>query len=246
MRQWDRSQTSNFWQQSRAFLWLSVFSNNNSTEYQERPSWVLQMWSNRLGAGAPPRSPLAAPSLRTLPPLSSPVLASNLVAFSHSFHAPKLKSRIRPWNAPAIHYHHHLFDSVKAHHRNAKHKTTEKRATKKTIIVNIDTASAVMTRALAGVGLACWVVWLWWMLCLCDVLDVVRQSDSSSGCRIPVTHTTMAINPVIHPELKYCKSRTDRRFVEDFWLSRWRKGGVIQAIHVFLQTGVCLVADYCA
>ena len=32
MRQWDGSNISDFWQQSRAFLWLPLFSNNNTTE----------------------------------------------------------------------------------------------------------------------------------------------------------------------------------------------------------------------
>ena len=32
MRRWDESKISDFWQQSRTFLWLPVFNNNNTTE----------------------------------------------------------------------------------------------------------------------------------------------------------------------------------------------------------------------
>ena len=88
MKQWDglTSKISDFWQQSRAFLWLPVFSNNNNTEVSGKvflsTSNVVKLlggWDSAPdpaeGAYSAPPDPLAggrglaAPSPRTPLPL---------------------------------------------------------------------------------------------------------------------------------------------------------------------------------
>ena len=87
MRQWDGSKISDFWQQSRAFLWLPVFSNNNTTEVSGKvflsTSNVVKPLGGR-GSAPDPAGELTAlhqtlaggkgagcPLSRTLPPLFS-------------------------------------------------------------------------------------------------------------------------------------------------------------------------------